>query len=536
MPSDSVSGQETGTGRALGTGDGADKADAEQAAARPGGQAGRLRRIAASLRARVARNLLFCAALGLAAVPRTIVMAGFRPAAVIRMDSFFYLLDTTHATPDPDNPDGYPFFLWLLKPFHSLALVAGVQHVLGLSIAVLVYMLLSRRGVPRWAAVLATTPVLFDPRGMLVEHSIMSDTLANLLMVAAFAVLLGRPSPPVWRAVTAGLLLGVSTLVRPTALPLILLAAGYLMVVRAGWRRAGAALAAGILPVAGYATWFFTSYGVFNLTNSSGLFLWSRTMSFANCAVIKPPMDLRPLCPESNPGKPGQLPPAPSLSLSTLLRQETPQDYLWSRRDWLWQPASPGYESYRVAFTPARNALAQRFAIRAITAQPLGYATVVGEGIALTFLTTDHAWLFPGGQPASTRFPPGIHEYEVHALRTYLGNDGGLAPYLGSHMGVRLEGPYARLIRVYQRVIYLPGAVFAAVLAVGLAVILIRRRDSGPALLLWISAVVVLVLPIAEHQFNYRYALAAVPLACGAAALAMAPRQRMAPEGPEQRP
>jgi hypothetical protein len=495
--------------------------DGEQPAIQPTVQARRLRRPLGGLRKLIAGNMLFCIALGLGATIRVIVMAGFRPAALIRLDSYFYLLDTGHATPDPDNPNGYPFFLWLLKPFHSLGLVAGVQHLMGLGIAVLMYALLRRHGVHRWVATLAATPVLLDPRELLVEHSVMSDTLATLLVVAAFAVLLSRPSPSAWRSATAGLLLGASSLVRPTALPLILLAAGYLVVKRAGWRRAGAALAAGLLPVAGYATWFFTSYGVFNLTNSAGLFLWSRTMSFANCAVIEPPPDLRPLCPDQNPGKPGKLPPAP-YSVHTLLKQQTPQDFLWSRRDWPWQPRPQGYEPYQTAFTPAKNARAQRFAIRAIIAQPLGYATVVGEGVALTFLATDHSWRFPHRQPVSVDSPSGIHAYAVHALQTYLGNDGGLAPYLGRRMGTRLVEPYERLIRVYQSKVYLPGVVFAAVLTAGLATILIRRKGSGPAALLWVSAVVAVVLPVAEHQFNYRYALAALPLACMAAALGMA--------------
>jgi hypothetical protein len=509
--------------------------DLERPAGRPGGLARRLRQAPGSLGGLVARNPLFCIALGLAAALRAIVMAGFQPAVLVRLDSYIYLLDTSHATPDPDNPDGYPLFLWLLKPFHSLALVAGLQHLLGLGIAVLMYALLRRRGVSRWVATLATAPVLFDPREMLVEHSIMSDTLATLLMVAAFAVLLGSPSPQVWRSATAGLLLGASSLVRPTALPLILLATAYLVVTRAGWRRAGAVLAAGVLPIAGYAAWFFTAYGVFNLTNSGGLFLWSRTMSFANCAVIKPPADLRPLCPDRNPGEPGRLPPAPG-SWHTLLRQETPEDYLWNRRSWMWQPQPPGYEPYQVAFTPAKNALAQRFAIRAILAQPLGYATVVGEGVALTFLATDHDWQFPHKQPVSPRSPTGTHEYEVHAVQAYLGNDGGLAPYLGIHLGTRLARPYVRLIRMYQGTVYLPGIVFAAVLAAGLAGILVRRRGSGPAALLWASAVVVLVLPVAEHQFNYRYALAAVPLACMAAALALAGHRSEALATPQPGP
>lgn len=473
----------------------------------------------------VARNGLFCAALGAAVLLRLITMVAYQPAVLIRLDSYIYLLDTTHLTPDPDNPDGYPFFLWLLKPFHSLSLVAGLQHLLGLGVAVMVYAVLRRYAVPRWGATLAAAPVLFDRRELLVEHSVMSDTLATFLMIAAFAVLLRRGTLSMRRAVLAGLLMGASSLVRPTSLPLIVMVAVYLLVIRAGWRRAGAALLAGVLPVAAYAVWFSTAWGTYSLTNSSGLFLWSRTMSFANCAIIKPPPSLVPLCPQNNLALPGKLRPDPR-SWSTLGRQETPQDFLWTRRDWPWQPwskAAQGYQPYTFAFTPEKNARAQAFAVRAIAAQPLDYALVVTEGVAATFLKTDYGWKFPTRQHRASS--SGTYRFEVNAVQAYTGNTAGISPYLGAHIGTRLEEPYAHLIGVYQGIGFLPGVLFALVFAVGLAGILIRR--TGAAVLLWVSAVTVLVLPVAGHQYNYRYALAAVPLACMVVALvAVGPRQR----------
>ncbi|MBO0775627.1 MAG: hypothetical protein J2P34_04885, partial [Actinobacteria bacterium] len=422
----------------------------------------------------------------------------------------------------------YPFLLWLFKPFHSLALIAGLQHLMGLVTGVLVYAIMRRRGVNRWVATLVALPVLFDSRELLVEQAIMSDTLAMVLMIAAFAVLLWDRVPSVWQTAAAGVLMGLSAVVRPTILPLIVLAAAYVLVARLGWRRAGAALAGGLLPVAGYAAWFYSAYGVFNLSNSSGLFLWSRTMSFADCGVIKPPPDLRPLCPARNRATLGKLPPNPR-SWHTLLQQETPQDYLWARTSWMWQPQpSNGYEPYQVAFTPAKNKRAQQFAERAILAQPAGYATVVGEGVALTFLATDHDWQFPSRQPRSPPAPTGTYRYELHALRAYTAPGSGLAPYLGHHIGTRQQQPYAHFISSYQKHAYLPGGVLALVFAAGLAGILIRRKGSAAALLLWLSAFTQLVLPIAVHQFNYRYTLAAVPLACMAAALAIAGAPRAA--------
>jgi hypothetical protein len=344
-----------------------------------------------------------------------------------------------------------------------------------------------------------------------------------MLLFAAFAVLLVPRKPSLWSSGTAGLLLGLSCLARPTGLPLLALIALFLLLTRAGWRKAVAALVAGLLPVASYAAWFSLSYGVFNLTNSNGLFLWARTMTFANCAVIKPPPDLLPLCPDRNPAVPGNLRPDPH-SWHTLLRQENPQDFLWSRRDWLWQPRPPGYEPYQVAFTPAKNARAQRFALRAIAAQPLDYATVVTEGVALTFLKTDHVWQFRRSHKAPSTFH-GTTSYELNAVRAYTGNTAGVAPYLGHHIVTRSETPYSGLIGSYQRLVYLPGILFAALFAVGLAGIVIRRRRTGAAVLIWASAVIVLVLPIAENQYNYRYALAAVPLVAMSAALVAAGRR-----------
>jgi hypothetical protein len=54
---------------------------------------------------------------------------------------------------------GYSLFLYGLGPFHSLTLVTGLQHLMGLGVAVMIYVLLRRSGVgERWATA-ATFPV-----------------------------------------------------------------------------------------------------------------------------------------------------------------------------------------------------------------------------------------------------------------------------------------------------------------------------------------------------------------------------------------
>ena len=468
----------------------------------------------------VGRHWVFSCALGTGLVLRLIVMAAYRPAILIRQDSFDYMWDAVHLTPDPVRPDGYAFFLALLRPFDSLALIVGLQHLMGLAIAVMVYALLVNRGVPGWGATLAAAPVLFDPRELDLEHSIMSDTLATLLMLAALVVLLYRRPPPVWRppsvarSAVAGLLMAFAGLVRPITLPLFVLVAGYLLIQRAGWRRAAAALAAGALPLVGYAVWFSTFYGSVNLTSSDGIFLWSRTMSFANCATIKPPANLQALCPDRQPVH-NRVVPHKTNAYTTLLAQPTPETFLWSRKSWLWEPPSTELVPNAYAFTPAKNARAMSFAVRAIAAQPLGYARYVAEDVALAFLDTDHSLAFP-----APRIPGPValnYRYQADAVNEYLGH----ATPLASRKGTPVTEPYGYVIHGYQSRLYFPGVVFALVIAAGFIGLLLPRRRSGAAILLWASAAVMIILPSAEHTYNYRYVLPAVPLACMAFALVL---------------
>src|SRR5215472_15830994 len=117
----------------------------------------------------IRRHWIFAIALGLAAVPRLVAMLGFQPAILFRLDTFDYLWGAAHLSPNVVNPSGYSGFLWLLWPFHSLILVAAIQHVIGLAVATMVFALVRRYGLPDWGATLAAAPVLFDPAQILTE-------------------------------------------------------------------------------------------------------------------------------------------------------------------------------------------------------------------------------------------------------------------------------------------------------------------------------------------------------------------------------
>ena len=470
------------------------------------------RRAVAWLAGLIRRHRLFTLALVLATAIRLLIMLAYRPAMVFRLDSFDYLWGAVHLSPNVVNPSGYSLFLWLLLPFHSLVLVVTLQHLLGLVVAGMVYAVLRRYGLPEWGATLAAMPVLFDPSQLVIEHLIMADLLAMVLMVGAFTLLLTRTSPSLWRSVTVGLLMGAATIVRPTVLPLVILIPVYLLVTRVGWRRAGAALVAGLVPVLAYMSWFAALHGPFNMTNSNGLFLWSRTMSFANCQVIKPPASLRALCPSAQPGPLARANPA--------LRRQ-PKRYLWNHRIWAWQDTTAGgFVPDSAAFTAANNARALRFAVKAIEAQPVAYATTLWSETLTPFLHTDNSLRFLDYTPSSANLSPPDLRYAIGSIQAYAGNSQGVSSYLGYHFGTRLVEPYVTVVNIYQHGFYLPGPLFGAIMLAGLAGVLIPSRRSPAAILLWVSAVIIMVVPTAEHEYTYRYVLPAVPLACMTLALA----------------
>ena len=460
----------------------------------------------------VRRHWIFASALALAVVPRVVVMLAFQPAGLFRLDTYDYLWGAVHVSPNVVNPSGYSLFLWLLGPLHSLWFVAFLQHLLGLGIATMVYALVRRYGLPDWGATLAAVPVLFDPGQILLEQFVLADLLAMALMVGAFGILLWRRPPSMWQVITAGLMTGASVTVRPTTLPLVLLVPLFLLLRRLGWRKAGASLLAGVVPVVAYMSWFAAAHGSFNMSNSNGLFLWSRTMSFANCAVIKPPADLRALCPTAQPGRLGVTDPS---------RRLPPKLYLWNHGSWPWRHEPSGFVPDTGAFTQANNDRALRFAIMAIKAQPFSYVRVVAQETAEPFVTANNLY-FSRWLAHALEVGPFTQPYAYASVKGYLGGTAGIPARASDFHGTpRLQSPYVGLINDYQRFVFLPGPVFALILLTGLVGIILPRRRTAAAALLWVSAGILMILPVAEHDYTYRYVLPAVPLACIAAAIAL---------------
>jgi len=434
-------------------------------------------------------------------IPRVIAALGFKPALFIQ-DSFSYMQEGTHFNLGQLRPAGYPILLRVLEPFHSLLLVTTLQHLMGIGIGVIIYAVLRTRGLPAWGATLAAVPTLFDSRQIWLESSILPDTLFTLVLMIAVAILIVRPKPAIWQAVIVGLLVAWASVIRGNGAPVFVVILAFLLIQRVGWKVFTACLTAFAVPVFAYMLWFFVDYGQFNITNSTGLFLWSRTMSFANCAIIKPPADLVPLCPQNQPGHPTS--PAPAWSVSALLDERSPATYLWDPGAWWRHDAHPGVNAYN-------NKLAMQFAERAIEAQPLDYLKTVGKEVFLTFFATDRSESYLSDHftvaPHVTTLAPYMKSFEYR--------------YAHTTSNTHVVQPWAYFMFWYQMPVWFPGVVFCAVLVAGLVVLIRRWRPWGVyAGLAWGVAVINLVVPIAAHELDYRYALSAVPFACLALGLA----------------
>ena len=139
------------------------------------------------------RHWLFGLALAGAVVLRVLAMLAFRPIMWFGGDSASYLATGLRLIPDPSRVGGYGFMLWVLRPLHSLALVAAVQHLMGIVIGVLIYLLARRYGLPAWVATLAAIPVFFDAYELQLESDAVPDIPFGLLVMIALYLLLRSP-------------------------------------------------------------------------------------------------------------------------------------------------------------------------------------------------------------------------------------------------------------------------------------------------------------------------------------------------------
>jgi hypothetical protein len=406
------------------------------------------------------------------------------------------------------DPLGYRWLLKVILAVGNLGTVAAIQHLLGLAMAVVLYVVLLRRGVRIWLAALAVAPVLLDAYQLQMEQMIMPDVWFEAMIVAALAVLLWRPAASVPFAVAAGLILGSSATIRAAGEILVLPAVLYLLAAGGGWRRAlgrSVSLAAAFaLPILLYCGISYVRTGHFWLSHSQTSI--GRMAAAADCATLKLPAAVRPMCPG----------PAVQAKGPDWL-EHSGQSPLYTT------PVPPGTTRTRMLATLGSAIRGQ---------QPLRVAgAIAGDSLRLFALTRDgipsvtpiSRWQFQTSYPT---FPQWItvdraHYVVVGIQRSAFGKFrfSRLNPSYGGK--AQVNRPVAGFLRAYQLGGgYTPGPLFAVFALAGLAgslVAVIRRRAGGArslrlaaASLLFTATALVLLLVPDVLEFSWRYELPAV--------------------------
>src|SRR4051794_437134 len=244
----------------------------------------------------------FLVLLGVGAALRVLVQLSFPPGFVFS-DGPVYLGIVDHVTPLLDRVVGYGLFLnalaWVSR---EVWLITVVQHLLGLATAVLAYALLRRWRARRWPAALATVPVMFDGMQLVLEHSVLSDVVFNVLVLAGVGSLAWHRRPQLGTTVLGGLLLGAAVCVRVVGQPMVVAAVVFCLMAAATWRsrlvQAAVVTAAFCVPVLGYAAWFHHDHDAWAVSESGGRALFMRTTAWVDCSRFSVPDYEKPLCPE----------------------------------------------------------------------------------------------------------------------------------------------------------------------------------------------------------------------------------------------
>jgi hypothetical protein len=425
---------------------------------------------------------------------RAWLMVDYSPAFVGFGDSHEYVSAAALGVfRDVQKPAGYPIFLGLAHLVSSgLTFTIFLQHALGVATGLLLYKSVQRAGAPPWLGLLPAAVVFFGGTGLLLEHSLLADSLfAFLQALGVYTAVRAISEPRLRWALLTGLAIGISFWVKTVALSSLILVPPLLLLGACGTIRrrllSGAAVAGvAIVVILGYAAVQAQVTGYWGYERQGAWNLYGRVATFVNCADFTPPAGTRFLCPREAPGH--RLPPA----------------------FFQYSPLTPAVRHFGgPAHAPSRaNALLQKFSIAAIEHQPIAYAAAILKG--LTFFLTPRsgegytpesireALLAPAGvasiQPSLARYYPGSHGYRGPASATH-----SLATY-ESH--TRVQGVLLVLM----------------LLACVLGIPLLSGRVRSAAILFALTAIFSVTFAVAGNSYDARYGYPAFgPLAAGAA-------------------
>jgi hypothetical protein len=450
----------------------------------------------ATLKDALARHWAIALVLALAAALRVAAAVAYRPA-IFFGDSWAYLDLAYRGDPvgfAPDRPSGYPLLIDLLSVAgRSLAVITTAQHLAGLAVGVLVYLLAMRIRLPRLVAAAAAALVLLDSYAIALEQQILAEAFFTLALVGSLYLVAGKDRGAGALA-GAGALLALAVTMRTVALFVMPVWAAYVF-----WqhRRARPVAVAAIglaLPLAAYAGLHAAETGRAGLTQAGGWFLYGRVAPIADCRDAEIPAAARPLC-----------------DRTARDRREGAAFHIWNadgpaRRNFGPMSRDPQVQEHS-------NDILRSFATAIIRDRPLEYARLVRDDFLRYF---DPSQVSRGNSDLALTFPA-----EGRLVRRNLEVRDRLFP--GYRPEVR---PPASFVRAYHERFHAPRRLLGLLALASLVSLLAgaasalagrdpftRRRE---VFLLTGAGLAMLLGTAASSEFVLRYLIPAVPLlVCG---------------------
>ena len=425
-------------------------------------------------------------ALGIAL--RVYFVVRWRPALVGFPDTGSYISSAIAGIfNDPLRPAGYVVVLRILHAISpSLTLVVLVQHAMGIASGLLLYGAMRRAGLVRGLGLVPAAVVMLGGAELFLEHAPLSEAtfilLVDFALYAAVRAFLGGRW---WAwALAAGLALGADVALRSIGLallpPLILV---FTLARYGAWRRRllrGAILTIGALAtMLAFMGWHASAWGSFDFTDLGYLDLYAHVASFADCSKFTPPAGTSDLC------------------IDIPVSQRPGHDA------WEFTTISPALHAFPVPTygvkPPAdENGKLLAFSLAAIRGQPGAYLRLVGRGL---YRLIDPRSLDPDGGNDPD-----------HLLAYYFMESPSLVAFLGSYYpGYTEHHESIGVLEEWERDTRIDGPVMAVLLLLALlAPVLARGPERAATGLFGVTALVLLVGPIAISEYDWRFVIPAL--------------------------
>jgi hypothetical protein len=413
---------------------------------------------------------------------RVILMVTYFPAIMMSYDSPRYArIKPMPMFGDFWMPAGYPMLLRLLHAIsHQLWFTIAVQHVLGLSVGLMIFLAMRRLGVKPWVACVPAAVAFLSGDHLYLEHIVMADCFLIFLTAAGLAAAVRGLVPALdlrWISIGSALL-ATAALTRSIGIVLlpILVACTAAWVRKLAGQRAPA-IAVAFLPGLGvfglYLGAFKITHGQYlGLCDMRGWNLYSRIAPFADCQKFDPPEGTKILCEQRAPA-----------------RRPGPFGYVWDL-------SSVARVSFELGPESGRKLGA--FARQAILHQPWDYLRAVLTDLAKYVDPSVNPRPYAGQAPSTVSFGWRDKTAEQQVVRAMSRGYRGIAVHV---RGQRILGYYQRIFRVSGQSI--------CILALFTVVGMVRARGALRlgVFLFGLSAFALYLVPVMTVSYDHRYGI-----------------------------